>query len=596
MANFPTEFLFQRLPDFWSFFEDREDVKNAWDAYLGKSQALDSLLRQADLSKSLSTIPLLDRNSHEYFVFSKLVRRTDRETLSPFWSFEVDSSILFVQDLNEKIDDTLANRVLTPPTFYEVVRGSGADEGKAFLDFRRGAAPTVIGETFWTRGSDVVTGTGFEGRLAVGDIAQGQDKNFYRVTALGSGQFTIQGPTVFDENLGPGDGVTVIFQLAATADVIPGSVKIYFDGIAVDASFFAATASGQVTFSTAPSATVSSITADYHRGYVSPSATNRRTVREKMPDRLFSRGVYRDRRSIFTNFGTAIGLDRPTSLPYLNQVRGIYFARYNGPSTANMSLGSGILIDLPFSERAKVRKVISVDPKSVITEFAAHPVPPPLSIQVASGESLPRDFNLLTDGVRTADFINDPDLFALEPLKSDPERYFTFMVIVKGLYATHVAVQTGKPIDYELLRRFKRDIRPSYTNCWVLTDVDFLAESANFFLGAVNVTNAFDAASTLEFNYLNYAVIDGYLAQNGFADEAALAASSAAIMDNDSVGLVEQIEQIVDSVGVSTLENNLVNFGIVSPDAMDDSTVPLLEGLLIQESVSGSPGATLYSF
>ena len=68
-------------------------------------------------------------------------------------------------------------------------------------------------------------------------------------------------------------------------------------------------------------------------------------------------------------------------------------------------------------------------------------------------------------------------------------------------------------------------------------------------------------------------------------DEATLAASGLVGMDNDSVGLTEEIEQILDSVGISTLENNLFNFGVDPANPMDESTLPFLEALAINEAV-----------
>jgi len=619
VTTFPTEYLFRRLSDFWSFFQDREDVKNIWDAYARKSQALNSLLRQADLSKSLKTIPLFDRNDLEYFVFSSLVRRTDLETNGPFYVFEVDPTIFYVRDLNEKIDDTTSNRSLSPPAFYDILKGMGDEDGKTFLRFARGVKPSGVGETIWTAGSDIVAGSGLSSKLVVGDILQGQNQQFFKVSqVISDTQVRVQGPTVFGEIVGAGDGVAVIFNLDATANVVPTSVEIFFDGISVPPVNFSTSPTGVITFTAAPAATVQEITAHYYLGYTGVTATSRRTSKESIPTRLLSRGVYRDRRSVFTNFGTAIGIDKPTSFQYLNEVRGIYFARYNGPTTKNMDLGSGILIGLPFSERGKVTALTTIDPKSVIVSGNVIPVQPPLDIEVTVGQELERDFNLLTNGVRTADFINAPDIFGLAPLSTSLTRFFTFFVIVDGTYATFVATQTGQPIDYTLLKRFKGDIKPTYTDCKVLTNIDFLNDNLNFFIGAVDVTQAMDATCTLEFNCINYSIImtpTSFLAVNGYADEDALVAAGVCNMDCDSIGIVEDLEPILDSVGISTLENNLVNFGVAppGPEAMDESTVPLVEGLTIENAISTPPGsgtppfvvgpvggppgpATLYSF
>lgn len=684
-ASFPTEYLFKRISDFWSKFEDREDIKNAWDGYLRKAQALNSLLVQADLSKSLATVPLFDRNEFEYFIFPKLVRRTDRELNPSFYVFEVDPQIFFVKNLNEKINDVEANRVLTPPNFFTIVNGTGADQGKTFLEFARGVAPSRIGETTWVRGSDLVSGSNLTLKIKVGDIVQGQNLEWFKVLEIISDtQFRIQGPTVLGEDLGPGDGVQDTFQLAATANVITTSVEVFFDGVSVAPANYTVDASGEIVFVTAPASTVVSITANYYLGYTGPGATNRRTVKESIPSKLFSTSVYRDRRSVFTNFGTAIGLDRPTSTLYRNQVRGLYFARFKGPVPANMDLGGGILIDLPFSARGKVSNITTIDPKSVIVDSNLFPVVPPLNINVGVGQELERDFNLLTDGVRTSDFINDPDLFNLEPLKSDPAKFFTFILRVKGTYATFVATQTGQPIDYSLLRRFKLDIKPSYTNCFIATDIDFLDEAINLFVGAVGVTQAIDAAPTLEFNCVNFAVIPEFMETNGYpfmvpdelvaagpvaagqfglnfgaikdgtfeahagtiagplltegtdyfldygtglftltaagaaivnaeappdlhvkytsglAGEADLIAADVCTLDADSIGIYEEVESILDALMISTLENNLVNFGVGTvgqpEEEIDQDTVSMVESLAINEAVGTPPGSGIPPF
>lgn len=600
MTTFPTEFLFKRLSDFWDGFADREDIKNIWDAYLRKANALQSSLLQADLSKSLKTIQLFDKNQLEYFIFPKLVRREDKELNSPYYVFEVDPEIFFIKNLNEKIDDTIANRILSPPTAFRVTSGTGADAGKSFLEFLRGTNPVQAGETFWTNGSELVGGTNLTLAAEAGDIIQGQNGKFYKVVEVVSDvQLRIQGATVFGEVVGAGDGVQTVFNLVATSLVIPASVEIFFDGMAVSPGDFTVTPSGVVTFTTAPAVSVSSITANYYLGYDGPTSPARRTVVESIPNRLYSTAVYRDRRSVFTNFGTAIGLDKPTSSRYLNQVRGIYFARYNGPTIANMTLGEGILSDIPFSERGQVESISTTTPKSVVVGSDLIKVPDPLEILVSVGQQLPRDFNLFTDGVETADFISRPDIFNLEPLKSDPGKYFTFLVIVKGSYAAFVATTTGQPLDYELLKKFAADIKPSYTKMAIATEVDFVEDQLTFFIGPVDVTNAYDAAATMEFNYLNWAIIPEFLAQNGFADEAALEASGLVDMDYDTLGLMEEllIEEatgLYDPVAIDTLENNMVNsgaFGGPPPDAMDDCSIAFTEVLQINEAVGTPPGS-----
>jgi hypothetical protein len=517
-AQFPTEFLFKRLPDFWSFFEDREDVKNVWDAYFRKSQALQSLLAQADLSKSLKTIPIFDRNSLEYFVFSTLVRRPDLEVCKPFYVFEVDPTIFFIKGLNEKIDDMEVNRALSSPEFFTVSDGLGDDIGKKLLNFHRGVAPSGLGETFWLNSSDVVTGTALAAKVFQGDIVQGQNKEFFRVVQVVSDtSLKIQGPTILGKPIGTADGVILQFILDSNLNVIDTSVEVFVGGIQALPATFSVSIVGPnkvVTFLTPPPAG-KELTANYYRGYTGTTAYNRRTVKESVPVRLFSKAVYRDRRSVFRNFGTAIGLDEPTSFTYLNRVRGIYFARYNGPTISNMSLGGGILVDIPFSERGKVSGIRASSPKSVTVEDDFFPVPDALNVQVIAGQELPKDFNLMTDGIRTEDFINGP-LFQLEPMKSSVTKFFTFFVIVKGAYAVHVAVTTGQPIDYALLKRFMLDIKPSYTDAKVLTDIDFIQDNLNLFIGPVDVVNAFDAAATLEFNCVNFAIIPEFMATNGF--------------------------------------------------------------------------------
>jgi len=687
-TKFQTEYLFKRLPDFWSRFEDREDQKNIWDAFLRKSQALHSLLRQANFSKSLKSIPLLDRNQLEYFIFSKLVRRTDRELNRPFYVYEVDPTIFFVKNLYEKIDATEGNRVLSAQTYYQVTPGTGSDQGKTFLEFLRGVAPVQIGETYWTKGSIQVTGTGtrFLSQVSPGDIIQGPNNQFHKVTFVDSDTLLrVQGPTVIDQVIGSGDGSTTAFnlrtpdifteisdELVLTGPVAPGvqslayavydpatlelkygssfdtgiplvldsdytitdpnagtftltaagastigadqlharykkaepyiitsSVEIWADNrlvppvsyysdelvatgplapgvfqldyypvdsgslelragsitgtlLATPADYtvnltngqvtltasgaakvnaaspkelhakysrteYTVNAYGVVTFTSPPASTVAEVTASYFLGYFGPTGTTRRTTKESAPVKLFSRAVYRDRAAVYTNFGYAIGYEKPTSQKYLNEVRGLYFARYNGPTITNMSLGAGILIGIPFSPRGKVNRVQSVSPKSVVVDGNLIPVPDPLTPTVTTGDWLPRDFNLLTDGVRTADFINDPALFQLSPIYDDIRKFFTFFVLVKGSYAVWVCQQTGQPIDYSLLTKFIDDIKPSYTDAAVLTDLDFIADGINFFIGAVDVSNSYDAAATVEFNPLNFAVIPQYMRTNGYA-------------------------------------------------------------------------------
>ncbi len=603
-AKFQTEYLFQRLPDFWDGFADREDIKNIWDAYLRKANALGGLLLQASMSKSLATIPIIDKNELEYFVFSTLVRRTDLELNGPFYVFEADPTIYYIKSLNEKIDDTIANRVLSTPDFFQVVNGTGADAGKVFLSFARGVAPVQVGETFWTTGSDAVTGNGFLAKVDVGDIIQGQNKKFFKVIDVVSDtQLQIQGKTVLGENLGPGNGTQVAFQLAATSLVVPSSVEIFLDGMSVLPANFTVTTGGLVTFTTAPPSTVSAITANYYLGYDGPTSPARRTVVESVPSRLFSSAVYRDRRSVFNNFGVAIGLDRPTSFNYLNQVRGLYFARFNGPTLSNMQLGGAILTNIPFSPPGKVAAVANAVPKSVVVDATSYKVADPLTINVTVGQKLTRDFNLMTDGIEVADFLSRPDLFESDPLRTDPAKYFTFIVLVKGTYALYVATTTGQPIDYTLLKQFARDIKPSYTKLYIATDIDFLNDNVQFFVGPVDVTNGYDAAWTLEQNDLNFAVIPGFLTTNGYADEAALLASGLVNMDNDSFIMVEEVS-IVDTTGtftptsIDTLENNLVNFGTFGgppPTAMDDDSFSMIEALQIHEDVGGSPGSLIYA-
>lgn len=952
VTEFQTEYLFKRLPDFWSYFEDREDQKNLWDAFLRKSQALYTLLRGADRSKSLKSIPILDRNQLEYFIFSKYVRRTDLEFNEPFYVYEVDPAIYFIKNLYEKIDATESNRVLSPETHYRVVQGTGTEQGKTFLEFVRGVAPVALGETYWTKGSVTVTGTGLSTKVSAGDVILGPNEEFYKVSSvgpdqqvpvpdelLGTGnsinaafhfslypvsaspapelrkgtilgmqlspgvhytyiastgaitltpagviflgidqlhakyaatrsQIYIQGTTILNQSVGSGDGSTTVFnlrtpnlfteisdelvltgpvgagtylldnvvydpatlllrvgpsfdtgspltlgtdytitnpnsgqfdltlsgvllvgndQLHARYDraepyIITSSAEVRIDGRTVDplssyadelvatgpvapgvflldnppvdtgslelragsitgtllsdpADYSVVLATGQVTltaagaavvnatsskeihakysrteyylnsygmltFAVPPVATAASVNVDYFLGYFGPTGYLRRTTKESAPVRLFSRAVYRDRKAVYTNFGYAIGYEKPTSMRYLNEVRGLYFARYNGPTITNMNLGAGILTGIPFSERGKVDRVQTTIPKSIVVNGNLIPVPDPLTPTVAAGDWLPRDFNILTDGVRTADFINDPALFQLDPIYSDIRKFFTFFVLVKGSYATWVCTQTGQPIDYSVLDKFISDIKPSYTDAMVLTDMDSIADALNFFIGAVDVSNSMDVAATVEFNPLNYCVIPEYMRTNGYAytvgdelaatgpvapglfaldfdeilvtgvltdvtpvpfelhagaiggpllapvsdytldpengtftltaagaavvnaavppdihakytsgivDEASLAASDTVDLDLDCIQLYEDFHVVGDSVGISTLENNLVNFGVSppGPEGMDDDTIQMSEAMAINDAIGtppGSwnppfaPGALLYSF
>jgi len=555
MTTFPTEFLFQRLSDFWDKFQEREDIKGIWDAYLRKTNALQSLLKQAALSRSLSSIPLFDKNSLEYFVFSTLAERPDLEFNSPFYVFEVDPLIFFIKDLNEKIDNTIANRVLSSPRFYQVVPGVGADAGKVLLQFFRGVAPSPVGQTLFTTGSNIVTGIGFLQNVSVGDIIQGQNQDWFKVIQVNSDtQLTIQGQTFLNDPVGIGDGSTTVFHLSQTENIITASVVISSNGMVVNPSNYTITSAGLLTFTTAPRVG-SVITATYYLGYNGPTAYSRRTMVESIPAKLFSTAVYRDRSAVYQNFGFGIGLQEPTSFTYLNKVRGIYFARYNGPTIENVALGGGILTSIPFSERGTVQSINTIPPQSVIVNSSLIQVPDPLVIEVTAGQQLQNDFNLLTDGIQVADYINSPDIFNLAPLATDPSKFFTFLVIIKGSYAAFVAATTGQPLDLTTINNFTNTIKPSYTKYAIAPHVDFIQDDMSMYIGPVDVTNAFDAAATLEFNGLNYVVISDYLTANGFANEAAAIASNLVNMDQDVVQMYEGL-LIQDAISTPPLSGN----------------------------------------
>lgn len=536
---FQTDYLLNRISDFWNRFDDRYDVSNIWDAYLRKSGALGSLLRQADKSKSLATIPMLDRNSVEYFVFENLIRREDLEQDGAFYVFEVDKEIFYIRELRERINSTPADRSLSSPDFFEVQE---LDDRASIIRFFRGVEPSGIGETFWSKGSDSVSGTGFEGKVSEGDVVQGQDGGFYKVLSVVSdSELKVQGPKKIGEEIGIGDGVNTSFQLSATEDVIADSVVVLVDGGEVESSGFTADDLGAIEISTPPPVG-SVVTADYHQGYVGVTATNRRTVKESIPSKLFSTSVYRNRRAIYSNFGVQIGLDEPVSEVYLNKVRGIYFARWKGPTVYNMDLGAGILGNLPFDRDLLVNAVRDTSPKSVTVDSKIRSVPDALDITVPAGSVLPYDFNLLTDGIEVRDFISNPDFFRLEPLSLDPQKYFTFVVAVKGEYILDISEQTESLVDYGPTVRFARDIKPSYTDFTVATDLRLDGDGFGLFIGAVDALQLYDATQYLSFNYINFTAIPEFLTVNGYADEDAAVAAGNSDMDLDSVGVHEEIE------------------------------------------------------
>lgn len=597
---FSSNYIFGLISDFWQIFEDRPDLENAWDGHLQKAEAMTLLARQAGFSKSLATIPLFDKDELRYFDFSKLERVPTLETNNAFYVFKVDEDIFFIREFHEAIDGIgKAQRILVSPRDFEVDAG--------ILKFKRGVQPTGIGATSWLQGSENVTGTGIGDKVVVGDIIQAPNANFFKIIeVVDSDTLTITGKTVFGEDLGPGDGILDTFPLATTSFVNDatsgaGEIQVFFDGVQQDSGGgvnFSVTAAGVLTFATPPGSNVQSITVNYFSTYPGTDASIVNTTKESLPVRLLTRSLFIDRRSIFTNFGIAVNHDKPTSLQYLNEVRGIYFARWKGPTPFAMSLGGGILTGIPFAERGTVRRVATTSPKQVVVDDQILDIPDSLNITVNVGDQLTEDFNLVTDGIRTADYINDPELFNLEPLKSDPARYFTFFLIVSGSYAVEVATETGQPIDYTAIKQFKLDVKPTYTDCMVLTDIDFIEDGLNFFIGAVDVTNLMVAESTLEFNCLNFAIIPEFLTNNGFADEAALLASGLCDMDSDAIALVEDVAPISDCVFISTLENNLVNFGVSPPgtEDMDLNTIPFTESMDINEAEGTPPGSFIPPF
>lgn len=195
------------------------------------------------------------------------------------------------------------------------------------------------------------------------------------------------------------------------------------------------------------------------------------------PFRLWAEHTLVDNEPLIeANFGSVIGLTRdrvPDTVDYLSAVRGLYYARYNGPTVRNLRIALQIFLGLPFAEEPGTIVEIRTDlgtqrgrilvrdtENSRIVRSYTFPRTLTLEVNPATGKvyevgDAVEQFAPLVSGVEVIDWINNPTWFAgliAQGAFYEPQKYHTFMVRVssdafslQSLLFAQSFVQSAKP-------------------------------------------------------------------------------------------------------------------------------------------------------
>ena len=163
---------------------------------------------------------------------------------------------------------------------------------------------------------------------------------------------------------------------------------------------------------------------------------------------------------IEANFGAAIGLTRdkvPETVDYLSAVRGLWYARYNGPTMDNLRIALQIFLGLPFAEEAgtitEIRNDflsrqgrILVQDTSNSELVRSYTYPSALSIEFNPSTGKPyavgdtvTQFAPLVTGAEIVDYVKDPVWFSgilSQGIFYEPQKYHTFLVRVDSTVFT----------------------------------------------------------------------------------------------------------------------------------------------------------------
>lgn len=139
-----------------------------------------------------------------------------------------------------------------------------------------------------------------------------------------------------------------------------------------------------------------------------------------------------DESRVYSNFGANVPLTQESaSEDYLNRVRGMHYALYNGPTLSAIKTGTLASIGLPLAiEAGKVTQVntaYSGERGQIVVAGRSYLFPLSVGTSLSVGDSVAQ-FAPLCDGVTVKDYINTPTWFDDFGFVTEIQKYHTFAV------------------------------------------------------------------------------------------------------------------------------------------------------------------------
>jgi hypothetical protein len=201
---------------------------------------------------------------------------------------------------------------------------------------------------------------------------------------------------------------------------------------------------------------------------------------ERPPVRLWAEYTFFDNSDLIeANFGSAIGLTRdmvPATVDYLSAVRGIWYARYNGPTMQNLRIAMQIFLGLPFAEEAgtilEIRTDFFTQQSRILIQDTANAAlvrsyvyPRVLGLETNSvtnalyavGDTVTQ-FAPLVTGAEVVDYVKDPSWFQgilMQGVFYEVQKYHTFLIQVNS--------QAFNLASVVFAQQFIQSIKPKYT-------------------------------------------------------------------------------------------------------------------------------------
>ena len=156
-------------------------------------------------------------------------------------------------------------------------------------------------------------------------------------------------------------------------------------------------------------------------------------LQEPLPTVAWAEYVGYDERYIQNNFGSLVELEAVSSDAYKAQVRGLFYAYYQGPTLSAIRIGVHILIGLPIAEEAGVVEAVDTGFSGTLGQIRVsgtdylYPLVVGTDLVVGQEVSL---FEPLSNGVEIVDYLTDPHWWVHLPAFNEIEKYHSYAIFL----------------------------------------------------------------------------------------------------------------------------------------------------------------------